>query len=597
MMNQRLNRTFGMLLILGTWTFPAPADDVLPDGDTITRAMVDELARSIDLQMEDLEKPYFIQYSVEDSITYQMSASYGAMTTSQRDRSRTFYSQTRVGSYELDNTNFSGDSGGFFGGSSRSGNRASLPLDDDYTAIRHAIWRATDKDYKNAVETLTKKRSYMKDKNIEDRPADFSKAPVVEYVEDGARLDFDKTQWERNLKRLSARFKKYQQIQDSNVQLFVGAGNAYVANTEGTRVRTGDTGVLLLISAESQAEDGMKFSDSLSYVGDTTGDIPPLEEILGDIDEVVDNLTKVMEAPILEEYSGPVLFDDIAAAQMLRKMLAGGVIGQPEPIGTQRRTFTGAQNLQKKLKRRILPKSFQIFDNPGINKFDDKYLFGYYRYDDEGVKAQKVDIVVNGKLEDMAMSRVPTKKLSGSNGHGRRAPGGGDVDAAIGCLFVEDNKGVSSEELKTALIEAAEDQDLEYGLRIASIRTAGLGSSRSDIMAMFMRMQSGGDDRLGDPIYAYKVYVDDGREELVRGCEFGPVTVNNLKKIVAAGSKPTVYNYIGIGFAGATPPSSIIAPAMLFEELDLSKIEQEHEKPPILSAPATRNSEGAAQGT
>jgi predicted Zn-dependent protease len=494
----------------------------------------------------------------------------------------------------LDNTNFSGGGGGFFSrGSAGGGSRASLPLDDDYMAIRHAIWRATDQDYKGAVETLTKKQSYMKDKNIEDRPADFTKTPVVKHVEDGARLDFDKAQWERNLKRLSGHFKKYHRIQDSNAQLFVGAGNSYVVNSEGTRLRTGDAGVLLLISAECQAEDGMKFSDRLSYVGDNVGDLPPLEKMLTRIDEMVEKLTKVMEAPILEEYSGPVLFDGLAAAQMLREMLAGGVVGQPEPVGTQRRTFTGAQNLQKKLKRRILPKSFQIFDDPNTKAFGDELLFGHYRYDDEGVKAQKVDIVVDGKLQNMAMSRAPSKKLSGSNGHGRRSPGGSKVEAAVACLFVKDDAGVSDEELEKALIEAAKDQDLEYGLRIGSIRTAGLGSSRADLMAMFMRMRTGGGDKLGDPVYAYKVFVDDGREELIRGCEFGPVTVTNLKKIVAAGIAPTVYNYVGLGMAGATPPTSIIAPALLFEELDLSKIEQEHDKLPILGAPAARKATGA----
>lgn len=593
-----MQRTTGMLLILLAWALPALADDVLPDDDVIMRAMVDELSRSMGLRMEDLEKPYFIQYAVEDSITYQLSAAYGAITESSRDRSRDFRGQTRVGSYELDNTNFSGDSGRSFFRRSRGGDgRASLPLDDDYMAIRHAIWRATDGDYKDAVETLTKKRSYMKDKNIEDRPNDFSKAPVVEHIEDGAHLDFDKAEWERNLKRLSEQFKRYDRIQDSNVRLLVAAGNAYIVNSEGTRLRTGDAGTLLIITAEAQAEDGMKFSDSLTYAGDTTADLPPLDDMLTDIDEVVAKLTKAMEAPILEQYTGPVLFDGLAAAQMFRTMLAAGVAGRPEPVGTQRRRFTGAENLQKKLNRRILPKSFQVFDDPTVKKAGDALLFGHYEYDDEGVKAQKVNIVVDGKLKDMAMSRVPTKELSGSNGHGRRPATGGDLEAAIGCLFIEDEDGMSDDALKEALIKATREQDLEYGLRIASIRTAGLGSSRSDILSMFMRLQrGGGGDSLGDPIYVYKVYVDDGREELVRGCEFGPVTITKLKQISAAGKSPVVYNYIGFGLGGATPPSSVVSPAVLFEELDLSKIEQEHEKLPILESPAARKATDTAQG-
>ncbi len=589
MTHQRILRTTVVLTIIATWAFSAVASDVLPESDLIMRAMADELARSMQLQMEDLEKPYFIQYTVEDSISYQISAAYGGLVGFQRQRSRTFFGQTRVGSHELDNTNFAADGGFFSGGASAGGSaRASLPLDDDYSAIRQAIWRATDDNYKDAVETLTKKRSYMKDKSIEDRPDDFTKAPVVEQIEDGAKLEFDKDQWQQNTKRLSARFKMHQQIQDSNVQLFAGASNTYTVNSEGTRLRTRSAGVLLVVTAEAQADDGMKISDSRSYVGDTTEDLPSLDEIDEDIDQMVENLGKLMKAPILDEYSGPVLFDGLAAGQMFRKMLAEGVVGEAEPVGTQRHTFTGAKNLQKKLNKRILPDSMAAYDDPSMRTCGDEILLGHYRYDDEGVKAKKVDIVVAGELQDMAMSRVPTKELSGSNGHGRRSPGGGDLQAAIGCLFIEDQGGVSDELLKQALIEAAEEEDLEYGIRIASIRSASFTSSRSDLMAMFMRMQTGGGDNLGDPVYAYKVYVADGREELVRGCEFGPLAVSKLKKIIAAGDSPTVYNYIGIGFTGATPPSSIIAPAVLFEELDLSKIEQEHEKLPILNAPAAR---------
>lgn len=259
-------------------------------------------------------------------------------------------------------------------------------------------------------------------------------------------------------------------------------------------------------------------------------------------------------------------------------------------MGTQRVVPDSAGSLEKKLNQRILPSSFRVYDDPTKEKMGDEYLFGHYEYDDEGVKGQRVDLVEGGKLKDMIMSRVPTKKLSGSNGHGRRGMGSGSINPAIGSLFIEDVEGMSEEELKAALIEAAQDEGLDYGLRVASIRTAGIGSSRSDIMSFAMSlMGSGGSgQKLGDPILVYKVYVEDGREELVRGCEFGPIEIRDLRRLLAAGSKPEVYNYMGVGMGGVTPPTSIVAPAVLFEELELSKIEQEHEKLPLVKAPLLR---------
>jgi hypothetical protein len=64
--------------------------------------------------------------------------------------------------------------------------------------------------------------------------------------------------------------------------------------------------------------------------------------------------------------------------------------------------------------------------------------------------------------------------------------------------------------------------------------------------------------------------------------------VTALKRIKAAGDTPTVYNYIGLGLGGATPPTTIVAPPVVVDELELSKIEQENDKPPILKAPLFR---------
>ncbi|UCG34092.1 MAG: hypothetical protein JSU68_05540 [Phycisphaerales bacterium] len=570
----------------------AQAAEGLPESKALMQALIDEINRSMTLQMEDLEKPYFIQYLVDDSLMYHITARYGDLTGSDRDRSRDFYSQVRVGSYELDNTNFSGDGGRFFrffGGSS-GGGQASLPVEENYDAIRQAVWWATDQDYKDAVETLTKKRAYMRDKKLEDRPSDFSKASIVQHTDPAVDVELDRAAWEQRIRKISAHFNKYPRIQDSQVQLFVGLANRYVVNTEGTRLRTPDQAALLVITAELQSDDGMRISDGMDYFGHAPEDLPAVERVLADIDELAASLTRVAQAPILERYTGPVLFDNLAAAQMFRTMLAEAAAGRVEPVGTQRRGLTGAGSLEKKLGQRILPPSFRIYDDPLAKEAPGTYLMGHYIYDDEGVSAERVELVQGGVLKNLVMSRMPTKKLSGTNGHGRRSPGDGTAQSAIANLFIEDTEGLSDEDLKAKLIEMAQDEGLEYGLRIGAVRTTGIGSSQSDMFAMIMRMQQrGGQENVGDPIYSYKVYVEDGREELVRGCEFGQVKLRDLKHIEAAGKAQAVYNYVGFGMGGTTPATSIIAPAVLFEELELSKIEQEHDTRPILKSPLDRS--------
>lgn len=581
---------FGLFLCTGLACTALAVEESLPESEVLMKALVDEIDRSMDLRMEDLEKPYFIQYTVGDTLVYQLSARYGALTASDRERSRDLHSYVRVGSYELDNTNFTGESGGFFPFSRGArGGRTSLPLDDDYKAIRQAVWWVTDWEYKDAVETLTKKRAYMRDKNLQDRAPDYSMAPVVDYMEPTAKLVFDKGAWEENLKKISAHFKKYPQVQDSQVRLIAGAGNTYVINSEGTRVRTADNVTLLTVSAEVQAEDGMEVSDSILYCTESPQELPALERVLEEIDKMVNNLIGVMNAPVLESYTGPVLFDGVASPQLFREMLSEGVAGAAEPVGTQRALFEGPGSLEKKLDQRLLPESFRVFDDPTLKKVGDSPLLGHYRFDDEGVKAERVELVSEGVIKNMVMSRTPTKKFSSTNGHGRRALRGGEIRAAIGSLFIEDEKGVSSQELKEALIEEAKDQNLEYGLRISKVRSASVASSQSDLLSFILGMQrSGGRQKLGDPVQIYKVYVSDGREEMVRGCEFSEVKLRDLRDIAAAGKTATVYNYIGIGMGGATPATSVIAPPVLFEDLELAKIVQEYPKRPLLKAPLFR---------
>jgi hypothetical protein len=304
-----------------------------------------------------------------------------------------------------------------------------------------------------------------------------------------------------------------------------------------------------------------------------------------DVKKLADRLAAAIKAPILEDYTGPVLFDGLASAQLFRQLLARGIAGQPDSVGSQRRGPVGTDDLENRLDKRILPVTFQIYDDPRSEKFQGAFLAGHYLFDDEGIPAQRVEIVVDGKLQGMVMSRAPTKHFSQSNGHGRRS-GGESPRSAVGCLYIESTKGESLEDLKKELIDAAEAEGLKYGLRITAIQgraaggfagAGGRGGGRGGF--------GGGAARVvGDPISIYKGYVADGREEPVRGCEFSSVDVRSLRKIIAAGNVPAVHNSAG----GASPALSVIAPAVLFEEMELSRIKQEAEKKPILEAPHAR---------
>ncbi|MCI0533726.1 MAG: metallopeptidase TldD-related protein [Verrucomicrobiales bacterium] len=576
----RLKEQFvAALLICGV--FSALADQ--PPDDIVFKALDDELKRSMSLHLEDLEAPYFIQYGVDDTVTFRISAAYGALSNSDRSHTRVLQSQVRVGSYQLDNSNFADPRGG---GRSGLGGATELPTDDDYMALRHAIWRLTDWQYKEALETLTQKRAYMKDRNVEDRPGDFAKTEPIKAVKERVNLPFDRATWETVIRRISARFREFPHLQNADVNLVAGVENRYMLNSEGSRLRYGYTEALLRITAEAQADDGERLSDTLSYYAAIPEQLPKVEDVLADVNKLADRLAAAMRAPVLEDYTGPVLFDGLASAQLFRQLLARGIVAQADPVGVSRRGGTATEDLENRLGKRILPPTFQMYDDPRNAKFQDFFLAGHYLTDDEGIPAQRVNIVVDGKLEGMVMSRTPTKQFAKSNGHGRR--GGGETPrAAVGCLYVESTKSETPENLKKQLLDAAESEGLKFGLRITGIQSRGGGPGRfAGGGGRFGRGGGrGGSTRVvGDPISIYKVYVADGHEEPVRGCEFNGLDVQSLRRILAAGNAPVVQNNV----IGTTPSSSIIAPSVLIGEVELSRIKQEAEKKPILEAPHAR---------
>lgn len=558
--------------------------------DVLMRALADELERSMSLKLEGLDGPYLIQYFAEDEVVHSIYADAGAVFRSDESHSRVLSAQVRVGSYDLDNTNLPGG-GGFRGGRSRGGGgqrnltRTSLPVEDDYLAIRHATWLATDQNYKQAVEAMSRKRAYLAERNVEERPADFTKASTVRIVEPKAAFAFERAEWESKLRELSEHMRKQFSPQDMSISMIVTVQNRYLVNSEGTRMRTGQIGTVLNVNVEIQAEDGERLSDSRSYYVPAPSDLPAVESLKSELAKMGNQLESTLKTPVLENYTGPILFEGLAAAQMFQQLLAGGLTGSPEPIGGQQRSSGGSRNLDTYVGRRILPRSFQVYDSPQTDLYSDVFLAGRYQYDDEGIESQRVDLVKDGVLQGMVMSRTPTKKFSKSTGHGRGTGIGGAPSAQIGSLHIESDDGVPLAELKQNLLEEADAQGLKFALRITALGTGATGNAKHG-EAFFGRGGRGPGASLPDPLYVYKVYVEDGREELARGCQFSQITLRSLRDIIAASETVEAYNQISP--TGFSPPSSIIAPSVIFEELDLTKVEIERDKKPVLKAPETR---------
>ena len=96
--------------------------------------MLAELDRSkTELQLKGFDKPFFIQYRIEDVDDFETKAEFGASEGSQRTHQRMARVTVRVGDYKTDSSGGRGD-----------GSLQMAALDDDPIALRSALWTATD---------------------------------------------------------------------------------------------------------------------------------------------------------------------------------------------------------------------------------------------------------------------------------------------------------------------------------------------------------------------------------------------------------------------------------------------------------------------
>lgn len=576
---------------------------VSAEESVIMRAMEDELARSMkDLRLDDKEGPYYLSYLVKDVYLINISADSGAITTNTENRSRTLVVDLRVGDYTLDNSNFLSLSSSSI--SSLISHR--LTLGNDYDILRMGAWSATDTAYKAALDKIAKKKVALQSIVKTEELPDFTKGAAASEIYPEASFSVRKDQWVPVVDGLSKLFLKQPQIQKSKVTLRIMVINSYYLNSEGARSVEPSIISQLLVTGVTQADDGMPVGDLLIYTAADPEEFPSAERLKGDVKKMIEELKLTREAPVAEDYNGPVLFMGQAAGELFGQGFGNYFLGRrvPRADNPQLSSMLGSQMgnpFLTKIDRRVAARFLSMEAVPSLTDYNGKSLLGSYKVDDEGVPCSDVTLVRDGILKSMLTSRTPVKGFPKSNGHTR---GGAPVPSVI---HVTSSNTMTPDELKQELLNTVSDEGLPFGYIVKGIIPPSAGSefSSSDILSSLLMQRQGAADptqfSLTKPYSIYKVY-PDGKEELVRGLEFRSHSINILKDILATSDDETVYDYPVIAGGGSGVMSSIlsllgssgassqyyatvITPSLLISEMDLKKTTGNFSKLPIVDYP------------
>lgn len=546
-------------LVLALALAAAPAAP--PKEDPIFKALDAEVGRAMTLAMPagpgtSAERPYYVNAAVGEEDVFNVWASFGALQLRSGSQSLNTVVHVRVGSPQFDNTNFNDYSGFTF-----DSRRRQTPAEPDVDALRQALWLQLDEAYKGAVEALSKKRAYLETNQVTDRLDDFAPAKVATLLQPKVALVVDKERWTKAVRAASAVFLDNPAVAEGTAWFRAAASQQSMVTTDPARHRFGESWVQLTLNTAAQAADGMELRLQRRFTGRGEQDLPGEAELVKAAKALSARTTELVKAPVADEdYAGPVLFVDQAAALFFLQTIGEPLSAPREPLGSK-----PAGRMIERLGKRVAARFITAKDDPTRTEVAQGAspigLWGHYPIDDDSVPPQAITLIDAGTLKTYYMSRLPTAKVKASNGHCRGEQGG------PGNLFVETSQPTPRAALKKKLVELAKDEDIDYGLMVETADE-------------FVSKAYGNEgQRFSAPVLVWKVYAD-GREQLVRGLTFKPVSARVLKEVVALGDDPYALNLEHHG-----QRTSVVAPSVLVRLMELTRVKQEFEKPPLTPRP------------
>lgn len=526
-----------------------------------------EIERFLDSMRTQPNPPYYIAYFFADNRNTRITSTLGVLNNMSIDSSRILDIQVRVGDYKFDNTHIIRGSGFDF---SPSVGRIQLPFNDDEYALRSTLWLATDKAYKNAIERYEKALTNAKVKvKEEDTSADFSQEKPVKFYGKARLITPNPNKFIPLLNNLSKKFEQYPWIYSSNVTFSSDSRKKTLITSEGTETETYENYFYIYVNLSTKAEDGMDMPLYKSYFAFDPDSLPSEDIIAKDIDKLIAQLDGLRNAPFAETFSGPAMLSGEASGVFFHEIFGHRIEGFRE------KNPESAQTFKKMVGEKILPEFMQVIFEPLRKYLNGSALAGFYEVDDEGVPAQKVDVVKNGIFQNFLMSRTPIEGFDHSNGHGRKSPGYASATRQSNLIVMAD-KTMPVDKMKDRLREIAKEQGKEYGLYFTVVE-GGFTFTQRTIPNAFNVL----------PLVVYKIYVDGRPDELVRGVDLIGTPLTTFANIVAAGNDMETFNGV-CGAESGWVPVSASSPTLLVSRIEVQKKYKSQSKPPILPAPSIR---------
>lgn len=470
----------------------------------------------------DGQRPYRVVIGAQDRLRYTVSAEFGSLFAEGEERARPGLVEVVVGDPQLDSSRFSARNSS----SGAARNHPAFVVEDVPLAIERDLWLTTDDSFKTAVQRFQQKAAALAQLPTA-WPADWTPVEPVTSVRRAERRPFDRDALRELAVAGSAAFRGVEGLRNGWVELVVEQGEAQIVTSEGVRVVEPEERVMLYAWCDVVRADGVQVFEELQHIAVDPSGLPSVDVLRAELHEMGTRVAQRAAAPVVDYYEGPVVFEGTAASQMFAWLVSAELEGtppDPRPGATWEQLVRGGPRIG----RRLLPAGWDVVDDPTAFP---PGLPGGYAYDREGVRAERVELVRDGYVVDLAMSRVPRPERPTSNGHAR------------GALQGEWEGRLSS----WAITPPRNLPDRSFDRAVDKARRA-TGSERILVVRAFQRGRPGSLPRPTDAVWRYA----DGHEEPVLALQFQTTNRRTLKDILAVGGGEFVRAYLASNARGGT---------------------------------------------
>jgi TldD protein len=537
-------------------------------GKRLLGAMRSELTRQIrGLRQPGEPNPFYLSYLMHVKEGLTVWGRYGAVFRSEPQRDADLYAEVRVGSHRLDNS----IDGGLTADFSQRQSTAWVdgPQDLDPDVLRYALWKLTQHKYDEALQEFYEKKKILVEQHLPQGGRSFSAEARVKHHDTLVPVVFPKQRWEAFVRDTSGMFHAHRFILDPYVQIRGLNKVRLFVSSEGSEFLCQDTFYEVTLQGWLLGPDGVHLESTRTFYGRNPGSLPDRKAVKRAIDDIARELKELAVAKPLDPYAGPALLSGFASGLVFHEAIGHRLEGERMRSRSEGHTFAA------KVGQRILPQGVDIVDDPTLSRFGEAELHGHYAMDDEGVRAQRVDLVKDGVLRNFLMSRQLVEGFRHSNGHGRHERYQ-DPMARMANLVVSAREGKRWEDLKRLLCEETKRRGLPYGLIIRGVSAGETRTDQYDFQAF-----------KGVPTAVYTVDPDTGKETRVRDVSFIGTPLAVMQRIVAFGDTQDVDNSYCFAESGAVPVATV-APPMLVGELELQRASTRRYRPQRLPLPPMR---------